>query len=52
MLMVPQGERRSADVIGNAVKAMRIVTGEEEEEFWLLFFPFPLVLFSRHPGQA
>lgn len=27
----PKGERRPADVIGNAVKVMRIATGEEEE---------------------
>jgi hypothetical protein len=25
----PEGERRPADVIGNAVKVMRIATGEE-----------------------
>lgn len=29
----PKGQRRPADVIGNAVKVMRIATGEEEEEF-------------------
>ena len=29
----PQGQKRPADVIGNAVKVMRIATGEEEEEF-------------------
>lgn len=28
----PKGEKRPADVIGNAVKVMRIVTGEEEDE--------------------
>jgi hypothetical protein len=28
----PKGEKRSADVIGNAVKVMRILTGEETEE--------------------
>ena len=28
----PKGERRPADVIGNAVKVMRIATGEETEE--------------------
>ena len=28
----PQGQKRPADVIGNAVKVMRIATGEEEEE--------------------
>jgi hypothetical protein len=28
----PRGEKRAADVIGNAVKVMRIATGEETEE--------------------
>jgi hypothetical protein len=28
----PRGEKRLADVIGNAVKVMRIATGEETEE--------------------
>ena len=28
----PRGEERPADVIGNAVKVMRIATGEEEEQ--------------------
>lgn len=28
----PRGEKRPADVIGIAVKVMRIATGEEEEE--------------------
>jgi hypothetical protein len=28
----PKGEKRPADVIGNAVKVMRILTGEETEE--------------------
>lgn len=27
----PKGEKRPADVIGNAVKVMRIATGQEEE---------------------
>ena len=27
----PKGEKRPADVIGNAVKVMRIATGENEE---------------------
>lgn len=31
MLKGPKGEKRSADVIGNAVKVMRIATGEEED---------------------
>jgi len=29
----PKGQRRPADVIGNAVKVMRIATGEEAEDF-------------------
>ena len=29
----PQGQKRPADVIGNAVKVMRIATGEEGEEY-------------------
>ena len=29
----PQGQKRPADVIGNAVRVMRIATGEETEEF-------------------
>ncbi len=29
----PRGEKRPADMIGNAVKVMRIATGDEEEEF-------------------
>ena len=28
----PKGEKRPADVIGNAVRVMRIATGEETEE--------------------
>ncbi len=28
----PEGEKRPADVIGNAVKSMRILTGEEPED--------------------
>ena len=28
----PRGEKRPADVIGSAVKVMRIATGEEEDE--------------------
>jgi hypothetical protein len=28
----PKGEKRPADVISNAVKVMRIATGEEEDE--------------------
>ena len=29
----PQGQKRPADVIGNAVKVMRVATGEEEEGY-------------------
>jgi hypothetical protein len=29
----PKGERRPADVIGNAVKVMRITTGEGPEDY-------------------
>jgi hypothetical protein len=29
----PKGEKRPADVIGNAVKIMRILTGEEPEDY-------------------
>jgi hypothetical protein len=29
----PKGQQRPADVIGNAVKVMRIATGEEQEDF-------------------
>ena len=29
----PKGQKRPADVIGNAVKVMRIATGEEKEEY-------------------
>ena len=28
----PRGEKRAADVIGGAVKVMRIATGEEEDD--------------------
>jgi hypothetical protein len=29
----PKGQKRPADVIGNAVKVMRILTGEGQEDF-------------------
>jgi hypothetical protein len=29
----PKGEGRPADVIGNAVKVMRVLTGEEPEDY-------------------
>jgi len=30
----PQGQKRPADLIGNAVRVMQIATGEVEEEFY------------------
>ena len=29
----PKGEKRPADVIGNAIKVMRILSGEEPEDY-------------------
>ncbi len=29
----PKGQKRPADVIGNAVKVMQIATGEDEEQY-------------------
>ena len=29
----PKGQKRPADVIGNAVKVMKIATGEEDDDF-------------------
>lgn len=29
----PQGQKRPADMVGNAIKVMRIATGEEDEDF-------------------
>lgn len=29
----PKGQKRPADVIGNAAKVMRIATGEEQDDF-------------------
>ena len=29
----PQGQKRPADVIGNAVRVMEIATGQRDEEF-------------------
>jgi hypothetical protein len=34
MLKGPQGQKRPADVIGNAVHVMRIATGEEQDGHW------------------
>lgn len=29
----PRGQKRPTDVIGSAIKVMRILTGEEQEDF-------------------
>jgi hypothetical protein len=42
----PRGEKRPADVIGNAVKIMRIATGEEAEEL-----PDPGKEYARRGGR-
>ena len=34
----PQGQKRRRDVVSNAVKVMRIATGEEEEVFYALHY--------------
>jgi hypothetical protein len=41
----PHGEKRPADVIGNAVKVMRIAMGEEEE-----VLPSPAK--KKHPAKG
>jgi hypothetical protein len=43
----PRGEKRPADVIGNAVKVMRIATGEESESL-----PDPSKDHARRGGRA
>jgi len=43
----PRGEQRPADVIGAAVKVMRIVTGEESEEITEAFKSAAAELGSR-----
>jgi hypothetical protein len=42
----PKGEKRPADVIGNAVHVMRIATGKIEESFFANFWPR-----RRHVGK-
>ncbi len=45
----PRGEKRPADVIGNAVRVMRIATGEEPEDMEpSIPIPSPL---TRSPDQ-
>lgn len=39
----PKGERRPADVIGNAVKVMRIATGEQPEGDGEIALRYPLL---------
>jgi NADPH-dependent glutamate synthase beta subunit-like oxidoreductase len=38
----PKGEKRPADVIGNAVKVMRILTGEEPEDYGNVIAAMPV----------
>ena len=45
----PQGQKRPADVIGNAVHVMRIATGEEEER---LPETSPAAELGRRGGKA
>jgi len=42
MLSGPKGEKRPADVIGNAVKVMRILTGEEPEDYGNVIASIPV----------
>lgn len=48
----PKGQKRPADVIGNAVKVMRIATGEEEEDFTEDGKDKAAVSLGRRGGQA
>jgi hypothetical protein len=38
----PKGEKRPADVIGNAVKVMRILKGEEPEDYGNVIAAIPV----------
>ena len=38
----PKGEKRPADVIGNAVKVMRMLTGEEPEDYGNVIAAIPV----------
>jgi len=38
----PKGEKRFADVIGNAVKVMRILTGEEPKDYGNVIAAIPI----------
>lgn len=48
----PKGEKRPADVIGNAVKVMRIATGEEEDALTEDGKDKAAVSLGRRGGQA
>jgi len=48
----PRGERRPADVIGAAVKTMRILTGEETEELADTPPPSPAAQLGKLGGAA
>ncbi|HUB10668.1 MAG TPA: hypothetical protein VMB34_01820 [Acetobacteraceae bacterium] len=48
----PRGERRPADVIGNAVKVMRILTGEEPEDLEDAPAPSPAAQLGKLGGAA
>jgi hypothetical protein len=48
----PKGQRRPADVIGNAVKVMRIATGEEEEELTDVGKDAAAVSLGKRGGKA
>lgn len=48
----PRGERRPADVIGNAVKVMKILTGEIEDDREDLPPPSPAAQLGKLGGRA
>ena len=48
----PKGQRRPADVVGAAVKVMRIATGEIEEEFDHNGKDKAAVMLGRKGGKA
>jgi hypothetical protein len=48
----PRGERRPADVIGNAVKVMRIATGEEPDDREDAPVPSPAQQLGKLGGAA
>lgn len=48
----PKGEKRPADVIGNAIKVARIATGEEPEELTEDGKDKAAVSLGRRGGQA